>query len=48
MLHSRDGVLFTIGLVDSSSNIAFMAVTIKFNFGLISPNDFSPGVLRLV
>lgn len=44
MLHIRDGVLFIIGLVDSSPNIAFMIVTIALNFGLI----FVPGVLRLV
>ena len=48
MLHSRDGVLFVIGLVDSFPNIAFMVVTIRFDFGLIAPNDFVPEVLRLV
>lgn len=48
MVHSRDGGLFIMGIVDSSSNIAFVVMIRKFRFGLIAPNDFVPGALKLV
>ncbi len=48
MFHSRNGVPFIKGLVDSSPNVTFMVVAKKLNFGLITPNDFVPEVLRLV
>ena len=48
MFHSRNGVPFIIGLVDSSPNIMFMVVAKKLNFGLITQNYFVPEVLRLV
>ena len=46
MLHNRDGILVVICLVDFIFT-TFMVVTIKFNFGLINPNDFVPVVSRL-
>ena len=48
MLHSRNGVLFIIGLIGLSSNVVFMVAAKKFNFGLITTNNFVPEVLRLV
>ena len=48
MFHSRNGVPFILGLVDSSSNVVFMVVAKELNFGLITPNDFVPENLKLV
>lgn len=33
-------MLFIMGLVESSPNVAFMVAAKNFNFGLISPNNF--------
>ena len=48
VFHSRNSVPFIIGLVDSSPNVAFMVVTKKLHFDLITPNYFVPEGLRLV
>lgn len=50
MFYSGDDILFTISLGDSSPNKAFMVVTIKLNFALISPNEKpnAPEAVRFV
>lgn len=38
MFHSRNGVPFIIGLVDSSNNETYIVVAEKYNFGVITSN----------
>lgn len=47
MFHSKTGVLFIIGFVDTSRIVPFMYMAIKFNFGFITLNNFVPDVLGL-
>lgn len=44
VFHISSSVIFIIGLVNSSPNVALMVVAKKFSLGLITPNDFGSEV----